>query len=217
MKEKISLISTIIVSILLLASLYYGFFVKPKEITYTSYIPTTYKETKTSYITERKTLTKTETTTATLIKTTTKTVTQPKMEIYLNPLPKWNISYPSNWIIQKPNPNEVDFYSPEGIEIVIAWGQGYDKKGMRSLVESYLSGKGSLKTIQEKEIEVSGIPAILVEYTYNTMDKVYLVVARYFDYGEYGYSIVYDFISTDKQETLINICESIIATFKLGG
>jgi hypothetical protein len=41
MKEKISLISTIILSILLLASLYYGFFIKPKEITYTSYIPTT--------------------------------------------------------------------------------------------------------------------------------------------------------------------------------
>jgi hypothetical protein len=73
MKEKISLISTIIVSILLLASLYYGFFIKPKEITYTSYIPTTYKETKTSYITEKETLTKTET--STLIKTTTKTET----------------------------------------------------------------------------------------------------------------------------------------------
>jgi len=58
MKEKISLISTILLSILLLASLYYGFFIKPKEITYTSYIPTTYKETKTSYITERETLTK---------------------------------------------------------------------------------------------------------------------------------------------------------------
>ena len=60
MKQKISLISTILLSILLLASLYYGFFIKPKEITYTSYIPTTYKETKTSYITEteRETLTK---------------------------------------------------------------------------------------------------------------------------------------------------------------
>jgi len=75
MKEKISLISTIIVSILLLASLYYGFFIKPKEITYTSYIPTTYKETKTSYITEKETLTKTETSSTTLIKTTTKTET----------------------------------------------------------------------------------------------------------------------------------------------
>ena len=58
MKEKIGLISTILLSIFLLASLYYGFFIKPKEITYTSYIPTTYKETKTSYITERETLTK---------------------------------------------------------------------------------------------------------------------------------------------------------------
>jgi hypothetical protein len=71
MKITISLISTIILSILLLASLYYGFLIKPKEITYTSYIPTTYKETKTSYITERETLTKTETYSTTLIKTTT--------------------------------------------------------------------------------------------------------------------------------------------------
>jgi hypothetical protein len=63
MKQKISLISTIIVSILLLVSLYYGFFIKPKEITYTYFIPTTYKEIKTSYITERETLTKTETST----------------------------------------------------------------------------------------------------------------------------------------------------------
>ena len=67
MKEKISLISTILLSILLLASLYYGFFIKPKEITYTSYIPTTYKETKTSYITE--TLTKTSILTTTKIET----------------------------------------------------------------------------------------------------------------------------------------------------
>jgi hypothetical protein len=142
---------------------------------------------------------------------------QPKMEIYSNPLPKWSISYPNDWTIQKPNPNEVDFYSPEGIEMVIVWGQGYDKEGMRSLVESYLSEKGSLEITQEKEIQVSGVPAILVVYTYNTMDKVYLIIARYLDYGGYGYSILYDFISTDKQEALINICESIVATFKLGG
>jgi hypothetical protein len=71
MKISISLISTILLSILLFASLYYGFFVKPKEITYTSYIPTTYKETKTSYITERETLTKITTKTETSISTTT--------------------------------------------------------------------------------------------------------------------------------------------------
>ena len=80
MKEKISLISIIILSIFLLASLYYGFFIKPKEITYTSYIPTTYKETKTSYITE--TLTKTETSSTTLIKTTTKIETSTSITTY---------------------------------------------------------------------------------------------------------------------------------------
>jgi hypothetical protein len=80
MKEKIGLAyiepAFIFILIILLAmSLFYGFFVKPKEITYTSYIPTTYKETKTSYITERETLTKTETSSTTLIKITTKTET----------------------------------------------------------------------------------------------------------------------------------------------
>jgi|GEM_PF-3114137 len=80
MKEKIGLISTILLSIFLLASLYYGFFIKPKEITYTSCIPTTYKETKTSYITE--TLTKTETSSTTLIKTTTKIETSTSITTY---------------------------------------------------------------------------------------------------------------------------------------
>jgi hypothetical protein len=82
MKISISLISTILLSILLLASLYYSFFIKPKEITYTSYIPTTYKETKTSYITEKETLTKTETSSTTLIKTTTKIETSISITTY---------------------------------------------------------------------------------------------------------------------------------------
>jgi hypothetical protein len=50
MKQKISLISIIILSILLIASLYYGFFIKPKEVAYTSYISTTEIITETTFI-----------------------------------------------------------------------------------------------------------------------------------------------------------------------
>ncbi|MEM3406707.1 MAG: hypothetical protein QXM07_03545 [Nitrososphaerota archaeon] len=61
MKEKITLILIIILAILLIASLYYDFFIKPKEITYTSYIPTTIYKTEilTSYIIKTEKETKT--------------------------------------------------------------------------------------------------------------------------------------------------------------
>jgi uncharacterized membrane protein len=73
MKITISLISTIIISILLLASLYYGFFIKPKEITYTSYIPTAEIITETSFIPTPYIITTTYPTTIT--KTITETLT----------------------------------------------------------------------------------------------------------------------------------------------
>ncbi|MEM2928696.1 MAG: hypothetical protein QXP60_07020 [Nitrososphaerota archaeon] len=72
MKEKIALISTIILAILLVASLYYGFFIKPKEITYTSFIPTTFSTTKS--ITETSFITKTEKETKTTTYTKTETL-----------------------------------------------------------------------------------------------------------------------------------------------
>ncbi|MEM2178958.1 MAG: hypothetical protein QW272_09090 [Candidatus Methanomethylicaceae archaeon] len=77
MKEKITLISIIISAIFLVASLYYGLFIKPKEITYTSFIPTTFSTTKSITETSISYITKTEKETRTIEKiySTTKTET----------------------------------------------------------------------------------------------------------------------------------------------
>ncbi|MEM2178186.1 MAG: hypothetical protein QW272_05140 [Candidatus Methanomethylicaceae archaeon] len=93
MKEKITLISTIILAILLLASLYYGFFIKPKEITYTSFIPTTFSTTKSITKTEKETTTYSTTKTETLTTTYRIIKEEALIEIHKDAIHGWEIRY----------------------------------------------------------------------------------------------------------------------------
>lgn len=132
---------------------------------------------------------------------------------YINPLPKWSMTYPSSWTVEEVE-NEVDFYSPEGIELIVAWGRGLSKEEVRQSVEDFLREKDDLEIVDEGEDVVSDVSAILVEYLWA---EDYIVVARYLEHQGYGFAILYDFIyDEDNYEANLNACEAIVETFRLG-
>jgi hypothetical protein len=137
----------------------------------------------------------------------------PESLTYTNPSPKWSMSYPQGWTSTQPLPNEVDFTSPQwDALIVVAWWKGINKEDVQATVEAFLRQKGALEVVKKSGVSVSGISADMIVYTFVFDGNKEYIVARYFEYGGYGFALVCEFIHTEMMDT----CESIVGTFKLG-
>ncbi|MFQ5711201.1 MAG: cysteine protease [Candidatus Geothermarchaeales archaeon] len=148
---------------------------------------------------------------------TTPPTTPMATETYVNPSPKWSLTYPSDWSVTHPSSNVVDFVSPQELEILVVWAPEYDKEQIRELMETVLSQRGYLNAIEVRQGSISGVPATIVLYEWTHEDRLYSAAAGYFDYQGYAYALMYDFVYDVNYERNFEVCESIAATFKLGG
>ncbi|MDM7275766.1 MAG: cysteine protease [Thermoprotei archaeon] len=144
----------------------------------------------------------------------------PGMQTYVNPEPKWSISYPSSWEIDAsgadPSFGEVWISSKEHGDLVVVWIQGYSVDQVRQAVEDWLRQYGSLRVLEEKGTTVSGgVPATFVFYSLDWGGgSVDWIVARYFNYGNYGFAVMYMCASNDNNA--VRAFEGVVSTFRLG-
>jgi len=136
---------------------------------------------------------------------------------YVNPSPEWSLTYPSDWSITQQAPNVISFTSPQGLEVVVVWAQGCSKEDVRELMETALSQKGYLYAIEVTQGSISGVPATIVLYEWTYQEELYAVAAGYFEHQGYGFALMYDFVYDANYERNFEMCESVAATFTLGG
>ncbi|AGT36213.1 MAG: hypothetical protein QXX32_04455 [Thermofilum sp.] len=131
---------------------------------------------------------------------------------YTNPSPRWSMSYPKSWTVSQHGSYEVDFVYQDQALIVVLWVQGVKRQELRSYFENAMSQQGDLKVLKEQKVSVSGVQADAVAYQYSFSGQNFIIVARYFEYQGYGFIIFYQVFD----QNMINTCESIIQTFRLG-
>ena len=140
----------------------------------------------------------------------------PEIQTYENPSPAWTLSYPSDWTVEPDlEVGQVFFYSPPemDIELGVIWEQGYSAEEIRAAFEEW-NAELNLKVTDEGQAQIAGmtVPYVIYSFTYNKVE--YVLVCRFFSYGGYGYVVLYDFPAN---KDYVELCESIIATFTLGG
>jgi len=137
-------------------------------------------------------------------------------QVYTNPYPVWSMTFPVEWTMEQDlELGEVFFFSPRemDIEIGVIWEEGYSPEEMRTIFEEW-NADLNLRAVDEGQAQIAGMSVLCVIYTFTYEGKEYSMVCRYFNYKGYGYNVLYNFPS-EKDYTAL--CESIVATFTLGG